>query len=307
MKKLIVFLGNDYDQRDHEDLFPAIEELGVNVLRIHPYEITTCFSSDGVRFLFNGEELSPDLVVGWVYEDLLIPGMYLLEAFENVGVPVINNARTLFMAQNKYLLSSMLHKAKVNHLPVISGRDKHTLLNKQIKISYPVVYKPIVGFGGNDVKRFHCENELKDFFEQTNPKEYYLQPFVKNPGRDIRVLCINYHAVVAINRYAPEGGWITNTVAGGRPELAQLNNELIKIAEDASRACNTLISGVDVIEDISSGGYKILEVNSCPSAQPNFDLIGEQPVFLFELARFLVYLLENFEDGLRNWKPSRLI
>lgn len=144
--------------------------------------------------------------------------------------------------------------------------------------------------------------------DMVNYQKFLLvQPFVKNPGRDIRVLCINYHAVVAINRYAPEGGWITNTVAGGRPELAQLNNELIKIAEDASRACNTLISGVDVIEDISSGDYKILEVNSCPSAQPNFDLIGESPVFLFELARFLVYLLENFEDGLRNWKPSRLI
>ncbi|WP_437282967.1 ATP-grasp domain-containing protein [Sorangium sp. So ce375] len=308
-RPLILILGNEYDQQDHNHLFPEVRRLGAEIIRVHPDELTTMFIPAGTRFFVHGRPIRPDLVLGWVYEDILLRGMSQLESLARAGVPVINSARTLFCGQNKYLNSAMLHAAGVNHLPVLSGRDGDALERWAEEQGYPLVLKPIVGFGGHGVQRIESRDDLIAHVRriQGSAEHYYVQPFVRNPGRDIRVLCVNYQAVVAIYRYAREGGWITNTVAGGRPRPAPLVPAVAKIAEDASRAVGALVSGVDVVEDLATGELRIFEVNTCPSSEPNFSLMNRRPVALYELASFLVAASRDFQGALRSWRAQRFI
>lgn len=306
---LILLLGNDYDQPDHDILFPEINRLGAEIVRVHPDDLVTRFDHAGTRFYVRGKQILPNLVIGWVYEDILLRGMAQLEAFERAGVPVINTARTLFCGQNKYLNSSMLHAAGVEHLPVVSGRDKGALLRWADEHGYPLVFKPIVGFGGHGLQKFTDQSELAEFAENLSDTDehYYLQPFVRNPARDIRVLCVNYQAVLAIHRYAADGQWVTNTIAGGTPRPAQLTPEVIKIAEAASRAGGALISGVDVVEDIETSQLRVFEVNTCPSSEPNFSIMGRKPVALYELASFLVAASRDLDAALATWRPEHVV
>lgn len=307
-KPLILVLGNEYDQPDHNHLFPEVRRLGAEIIRVHPDELTTLFTRAGTRFFVHGKPVRPDLVLGWVYEDILLRGMNQLEAFERAGVPVVNTARTLFCGQNKYLNSAMLHAAGVNHLPVLSGRDSDALERWAEEQGYPLVLKPIVGFGGHGVQRLANRGELIAYAKklQDSDEHYYVQPFVPNPGRDIRVMCVNYQAVVAMYRYAKEGAWITNTVAGGEPRPAPLVPAVAAIAEDASRAVGALVSGVDVVEDIATGELRIFEVNTCPSSEPGFSIMNQEPVALYELASFLVAASRNLQEALRSWRAQRV-
>jgi RimK family alpha-L-glutamate ligase len=306
---LILLLGNDYDQPDHDILFPEVRRLGAEIIRVHPDNLVTQFDSAGTQFLVGGRPIFPDLVLGWVYEDILLRGMSQLEAFERAGVPVINTAHTLFCGQNKYLNSAMLHGAGVGHLPVISGRDEDALVRWADEHGYPLVLKPIVGFGGHGLQRFTDQSGMVGFIRsmRSADEHYYVQPFVPNTGRDIRVLCVNYQAVLAIHRYASQGQWITNTIAGGTPRPAQLTPEVIKIAEAASRAVGALVSGVDVVEDTSTGELRIFEVNTCPSSEPNFSIMGREPVTLYELAAFLVAASHDLDNALVTWRPKQVV
>ncbi|WP_433389320.1 ATP-grasp domain-containing protein [Micromonospora sp. KLBMP9576] len=298
-RPLIILLGNDYDETDHAVLFPEVRRRGADIERVHPDELVTELTEDGARFFFKGEEISPDLVVGWVYEDILYRGMYQLEAFERMGVPVLNTARTLFCGQNKYLNSVMLHAAGVPHLRVLSGRDGETLLTWARSQSFPLVLKPIVGFGGNGLQKIESMEQLAKVAPSLAPDEhYYIVPFVDNPGRDIRVYCLNYEPVYAHYRYAPEGQWITNFSAGGSMAPCNLTPELMEIAARASRSVGARMSGVDVVEDQATGTLRIFEVNTCPSNEP--------PV-LPDFAQFLVEAATDYTRTLDSWKPEHVL
>ncbi|MEU6073266.1 hypothetical protein [Micromonospora sp. NPDC047074] len=298
-RPLIVLLGNDYDETDHAVLFPEVRRRGADIVRVHPDELVTELTATGARFHFEGEEIAPDLVVGWVYEDILYRGMYQLEAFERMGVPVLNTARTLFCGQNKYLNSVMLHAAGVPHMPVLSGRDAKSLGRWAQTQTYPLVLKPVVGFGGNGLRKIESMAELSEIVDTLPPDEhYYLVPFVDNPGRDIRVYCLNYEPVYAHYRYAPEGHWITNFSAGGSMAPCDLTPDLIDIAASASRAVGARMSGVDVVEDQRTGTLRIFEVNTCPSNEP--------PV-LPDFAQFLVEAATDFDRTLASWKPEHVL
>ena len=145
---LIVILSDDTDEEDHNVRFPALRDRGTSVIRAHPHELVVNIR-DGVQsFSAAGLEFTPDLVVGWVLEDLLFPGMAHLEAFAAAGVPVINSALTLFRAQNKYVTSAHLAAERALGYPVITGRDPVALRSWMAELGGPAVTKPVFGFGG---------------------------------------------------------------------------------------------------------------------------------------------------------------
>ncbi|GAA4601500.1 [lysine-biosynthesis-protein LysW]--L-2-aminoadipate ligase/ribosomal protein S6--L-glutamate ligase [Actinoplanes octamycinicus] len=306
-RPLVVILGNEYDAADHAILFPRVRQLGVEIIRIHPDDLVTRFDRRKTGFWHHGREIHPRLVIGWVYEDILYRGMQQLEAFERAGVPVLNTARTLFCGQNKYLNTAMLHAAGVPHLPVISGRDDAGLEPWLEQHGYPLVCKPIGGFGGNGLRKISTRAELAAALDEirASDEDYYLQPFVENPGRDIRVLCVNYEPVVALYRYAATGNWITNTIAGGTPQpMETMSGDLRDIARRASMAVNARISGVDVTEDLRTGSLRIFETNTCPSSEPNFTLMNRPPVALHALAEYIAAIALHGPSRIDAWRPE---
>lgn len=298
-RPMVVFLGDDIDEEDHGILFPALRERGVAVVRVHPADLVTHLVGPDITFEVAGQSLKPSLVVGWVLGELLTPGMAQLDVFARAGIPVINDALTLFRAQNKYLNSSMLSAGDALGYPVLIGRDPEPLARWLAELAGPAVSKPLVGFGGSGLRKLADAAEKQRFLaeRQDSREPYYVVPWIENPGRDIRVYTINHHAVFACYRYAPAGDWITNIRAGGQLAQCPLTPELIEAAQRASRAAGTLIGGVDLAENQDSGELVVYEVNSCPTCEP--------PVLL-ALADFLARAASDLGEALATWRPEKL-
>lgn len=295
----VVFLGDDIDEEDHDLLFPALRERGVSVIRVHPHDLVTHMDARHLSFSVNSLPINPDLVVGWVLDDLLTPGMAQLDVLARAGIPVINDALTLFRAQNKYIDSSMLSAGGALRYPVISGRDPQALATWFAELNGPAVTKPVVGFGGRGLQRLTTPKEQQQFIDEITSadEEYYVVPWIDNPGRDIRVYTINHHPVFAIYRYAPTGGWITNVRAGGELAMCPLTAPIMDLARRASQSAGTLIGGVDIAENQATGELVVYEVNSCPTCEP--------PA-LEALADFLTAAALDLEAAQINWQPSKV-
>lgn len=297
-RPLILFLGDERDDEDHDVLFPKIRESGVSVVRVHPIDLMISLEPSGPRFTVDGRPVRPKLVVGWVLDELLWPGMIQLDVFERACIPVINDTMTLFRTANKLLDSSQLNTGGLLRYPVLSGYDR-TALDPGFAPDGTTVVKPLRGFGGRGIERLESTSDYGMFrrMDTSLDSAYYAMPWVESPGRDIRIYTVNHHPVFAMYRYAPPGSWITNVTAGGRIAMCPLTAELSDLASRASRAANTLIGGVDIGEDVETGGYVIYEVNSCPTCEP--------PV-LEMVADFLTEAVTDYEAARATWEPSHV-
>jgi len=296
---LIMFLGDDRDDEDHDILFSALRERDVAVIRVHPLDLVVRLDDKGPAFTIHGRPLRPDLVVGWVLDELLWAGMTQLDVLSRAGIPVINDAMTLFRSENKLLDSSQLCTSGLLRRPVISGYDHAALATEFADTLGPTVIKPLHGYGGRGIERLDTVADWDAFLKEdaTVDSAYYAMPWVENPGRDIRVYTVNHHAVFAMYRYAPRGGWITNVKAGGQIAMCPVTEDLADLAARASRSANTLIGGVDIGEDVKTGEYIVYEVNSCPTCEP--------PV-LEMVADFLVASAADYEGARSSWRPRRV-
>ena len=295
---LILVLGDDLDDEDHDILFPALRALGVSVVRVHPHDLTVGMDDNAIGFSVAGIELNPSLVLGWVLDDLLLLGMAHLDAFAAAGIPVINHALTLFRAQDKAVCSAHLASHGIAGYPVITGRDPDAL-ERWLQETGRSVMKPVSGFGGEGLTLIDNPADARVAVDKLKnaPASYYAVPYINNPGRDIRVYTVNHHPVFAMYRYAPDGGWITNVRAGGGIAMCPLTAEIASLAEKASRACGTLIGGVDIGENTTTGGLVVYEVNSCSTLEP--PVIEQVALFLADAAR-------DYDSALRAWRPSAI-
>ncbi|QGU03545.1 ATP-grasp domain-containing protein [Corynebacterium comes] len=298
-RPLVLFLGDDIDEEDHDILFPALRDRGVAVVRVHPADLVIRLDRGRIMLTVHGRQLEPDLVVGWVLDDLLLPGMIQLDLFARAGVPVINDALTLFRAQNKLLDSSMLAAAGALFYPVISGSDTAEFRAWLDDLDGPVVVKPLFGHGGRGIERIATPAERASFIDRIahDGRSYYAMPWIENPGRDIRVYTVNHRAVFAMYRYAPPGRWITNVLAGGLMKMCPLTEDIIELAERASRGAGTLIGGVDIAENLDTGELLVYEVNSCPTCEP--------PA-LKMIADFLAAAVRDLDHARETWRPARV-
>jgi tetrahydromethanopterin:alpha-L-glutamate ligase len=131
-----------------------------------------------------------------------------------------------------------------------------------------VVAKPIFGSQGKGIVKL--ESTQPDMKQKlaTLLKErgvLYLQQFVPNPGRDIRVFVVGEEALGAIYRISQTGSFISNLSQGGTPLMCELTEEMRALAVNAAKAVGADFAGVDLIE--GDEGLFVLEVNATPSGK----------------------------------------
>jgi [lysine-biosynthesis-protein LysW]--L-2-aminoadipate ligase len=128
---------------------------------------------------------------------------------------------------------------------------------------YPIVMKPVVGSWGRMVSKLSDRDaveavlEHKEVLGGPQHKVYYIQEFVKKPGRDIRAFVVGDEVIAAIYRSSEH--WITNTARGGTASNCPLYDELVKIALNAARAVGGGVVAIDLVE--SERGLLVVEVN----------------------------------------------
>lgn len=193
-----------------------------------------------------------------------VKGTHATRFFESIGVKVINNSSVAAICEDKFVTSLALQKAKVP-TPDFAMVFNPTQAIKAIEEmgGFPVVLKPPLGSWGrllakvNDIDALEAILEHKDVLGSPQQKSFYIQQYVKKPGRDIRSFVIDGKTICAIYRDSPH--WITNTARGGVASKCPVTKEISDISRKASDAVGGGILSMDLFE--TDDGMQINEIN----------------------------------------------
>jgi tetrahydromethanopterin:alpha-L-glutamate ligase len=191
----------------------------------------------------------------------------LLRQFETQAIPVINSPTAIQNAANKFFSFYLFKHA---HLPI-----PHTTITSELEVALKTVKtfgsavaKPIFGSQGKGIIKLESSQpDLKRALaELLNERGVlYLQEFVPNPGRDIRVFVVGEEALGAIYRVSLSGSFVSNLSQGGTPVKCALTEEMEELAIHATKAVGADFAGIDLIED--EEGLLVLEANGTPSGK----------------------------------------
>ena len=192
---------------------------------------------------------------------------------ERSGLKVVNPPEAIRTAANKHMCSYLFREHGLPTPDTILTADMDVAL-AAIRDWGRAVVKPIFGFKGMDI---HCvvddEHSVKLLGSVIDTRGVlYLQRFISNPGRDIRVFVVGGDVPSAIYRLAPPGSWINNLSRGGSHEICEVTGEIAGLAVEAAGAVGAVYAGVDLIE--GEDGLQILEVNGTPSIRGIYEACG---------------------------------
>ncbi len=191
--------------------------------------------------------------------------LYALKILNDWDIPTINTAYVADVCGNKLVTSSALVRAGVPSTRVKIAFTPESALEAIEEFGYPVVLKPAVGSWGrllskiNDREAAEAILEHKEILGSYHHSIFYIQEYIRKPGRDIRAFVIGDETIAAIYRVRPDH-WITNTARGGHAENCPVTPELNRLCVAAARAVGGGIVGVDLLED-PERGFLANEVN----------------------------------------------
>jgi tetrahydromethanopterin:alpha-L-glutamate ligase len=196
----------------------------------------------------------------------------ILCQLKELGVAVINSPESIAKAANKYVSSFLFQKNGIPTPKTIVTNNLDEALFALSSFGRAVV-KPVFGYKGVGVECVRDSEsgalKLKKLFKEK--RLIYIQEFIPNPGRDIRVFVVNGKVAGSIYRIAPEGGWINNLSQGGSAKPCVLTDEQERLALKAAGVIGTVYAGVDIIE--GDRDY-VIEINGTPSGKGIFEACG---------------------------------
>ncbi|MGB2842069.1 MAG: RimK family alpha-L-glutamate ligase [Halobacteriota archaeon] len=192
----------------------------------------------------------------------------LLRQFEN-SMTVMNSPTAIQNAANKFF-SFYLFKLARLPIPRTMVTSELEVAKKTIEKFGSAVVKPIFGSQGKGIIKLESsqpESELASKLAELLKERgvHYLQQFVPNPGRDIRVFVVGEEALSAIYRVPRSGSFVSNLSQGATPVKCELTDEMRELAISAAKAVGADFAGVDLIE--GEEGLFLLEVNATPSGK----------------------------------------
>ena len=182
-------------------------------------------------------------------------------------------------------------------------------------LQFPVILKGSGGDRGTRVFKANNLNELEKLIKELRKSEteegkrYMLQEYIENQG-DYRVLVLGEKVLGVMKRYRKDKiDFRNNYSTGGEVEVAELPEEIKKMAVEAAKVCGLMVAGVDIMprnppalraSSLEKGGlklsskredYVVLEVNKGPQFWGFMKATGiDVPA---EIVKFLVSLSKN--------------
>ena len=190
----------------------------------------------------------------------------ILHALRELGVPVYNDARAIERSVDKAMTSLLLQHAGVATPATWVTEDAaqaRAVLIREAAAGHELVLKPLFGSQGAGLIRLRRGMDIPE--SEAYNGVYYLQRFVDCGGdawHDWRVFVIGGTARAAMLRRGMT--WVNNVAQGARCAKAELEPDLRRLAEEATRAVGMDYAGIDIIRDRHGTAY-VLEVNSIPA------------------------------------------
>jgi ribosomal protein S6--L-glutamate ligase len=184
------------------------------------------------------------------------PGLSILEAAEAVGIPTINNSRSIRLVRDKAVAAAFAH---AHGLPIPATYFvAHPRLLKQLPASaYPLVVKPSNGSSCRDIYRLNSPADLAVLqISEANDSFFLAQGYAENTGFDIKVYVTGREVYAAIAKKSPLHQSI-------QERFVPLTPQVRKLVLQVGTLFGLDIYGVDVVE--TPHGPAILDINDFPS------------------------------------------
>ena len=205
--------------------------------------------------------------------------VYMYDAVSR-SIPTLNNYQAFALTEDKFLTTHMLNRAGIRTADyrLLNHLDIQLLKNTVREWQGHVVYKPTDGWGGNGIVKIEDERSLDvliPFLNRMDMKHFYLEKFINYDKTDYRIDVVDGEFVGCYGRSAPEDDWKTNVTSGGSVILRQPDDDIIELAIKAAKVTGLEIAGVDLLYDLDTKEYVVLEVNGIPAfATPEQEKLG---------------------------------
>src|SRR5206468_6954115 len=130
----------------------------------------------------------------------------ILEAAEAVGIPTINNSRSISLVRDKTIAAAFAH-ARGLPVPRTYFIARLDLLKKIPAQDYPLVVKPTNGSACRDIYRLNSPADLDALVIAEESDTFFLaQHYVENTGFDIKVYVTGREVYAAVAKKSPLHG-----------------------------------------------------------------------------------------------------
>ena len=233
-------------------LFDALERRGVQYTKLDDREIVFDLQRNYWNF---------DVVIERCINHSR--ALYALRILNTWGLRTVNTYHVADVCGNKFLTTTALIENEVPSPRTLIAFTPESALQAIEELGYPVVLKPAVGSWGrllskiNDRDAAEAVLEHKEVLGSYHHSIYYIQEYVKKPGRDIRTFVVGDQTIAAIYRTSPH--WITNTARGGQALKCPITPEINDISVRAAKAVGGGVVAIDLLE--GPDGLLVNEVN----------------------------------------------
>ncbi|MBI4770710.1 MAG: lysine biosynthesis protein LysX [Chloroflexi bacterium] len=265
-------------------LFEALEKRGLAYDRLDDRAITFDLARPGA-WLHYSVVLERSISFG--------RGLYAVHVLNRWGIPTVNTAQVAAACGDKLVTSTALQTAGVPQPNVRVAFTPEAALDVIEEMGYPVVLKPVVGSWGRLVSKINNREaaeavlEHREVLGNYQQQIYYLQEYIRKPGRDIRAYVVGDETIAA--SYRSSSHWITNTARGGRGSSCPVTPALSAVCVAAAKAVGGGVLAIDVLED-PDRGFLVNEVNhtmefhsSAPAT--GVDIAGKVVEYVAEVGR----------------------
>lgn len=236
-------------------------------LRFHAIRSEIALSEGCGRTRFFADQADPEaLIVRSMPPGTLEQVVFRMDAlgeFESRGGYVLNPARSLETAIDKYLTTAKLSAAGLPTPPTCicqTAEDAHEAFSA---LGGDVVVKPLFGGEGRGITRVTDPQIAHRVFKTLTQlgAVLYLQQFVPHEGFDIRILVVGDQLFSMRRRGGND--WRTNISQGAVAEPYSPNEQQRAMARQAARLIGAPLCGVDVLPARDGRSY-LLECNAVP-------------------------------------------
>ncbi|MDA1165882.1 MAG: RimK family alpha-L-glutamate ligase [Planctomycetota bacterium] len=195
------------------------------------------------------------------------------------GVTVVNSARSMECAVDKFLTTARLEAAGLTVPATVTCQDSEAAMEAFDRLGGDVVVKPLFGAEGRGICRVSDPDLAFRTFRtlERTGAVLYLQKFIRHPGFDVRVLVLDGELLGAMRRYSTDD-FRTNVSRSAKTATHIPTSDETSMALLATETVGARIAGVDLLYD-ETGRCFVIEVNAVPgwrafSRTNNVDVAG---------------------------------
>ena len=189
-------------------------------------------------------------------EIILYPTLNYAQFLTTMEKKIFPSLETYLYADEKIKQTTLFHMLEIPHPRT---RVYYHLHHKDIikDFSFPFVAKLARRSArGRGVFKIHNSEELKNYLGLT--RIAYIQEYLPH-DRDLRVVLIKYHPVLAYRRIRSPDNFRTNLSQGGKISFDDIPIEGVRLAQNSARKCKFDDVGLDLIN--SRGTWSVIEAN----------------------------------------------